>query len=399
MTVPRTQDLSEGALGEALLHIERGDLAAARSSLAEAVAGGVSAGGNASLFHGAPALEFVLSRAGHAGRTVRDAVDRIVAIRLAAARRRQAAGALPHPAEFDLIRGLAGLGALLLTRGPASPLLKEVLGYLVSLSRPVCIEGRELPGWWSQAGPADEEMDGGHGNNGVAHGIAGVLAVASLAARRDIQVPGQHDAIEVFARWLDTYGRSYWTTYDQLSAPQPPEPEPTRPSWCYGRVGIARTQQLAALALNDPARRLAAEDTVARTLADPAHLALITDATLCHGWAGLLTVARAVADDSPTPARFTPLTEELTRRLAADLDRLPKPGFMEGRAGAQLALDGTNTTGWTSALLITCPRPPSDPSPTDKERPRRWTSTTRTSRSPQRHTGGTPPSRSQAVPG
>jgi hypothetical protein len=26
---------------------------------------------------------------------------------------------------------------------------------------------------------------------------------------------------------------------------------------------------------------------------------------------------------------------------------------MEGRTGAQLALDGTNTTDWTSALLIT----------------------------------------------
>jgi PrgI family protein len=31
----------------------------------------------------------------------------------------------------------------------------------------------------------------------------------------------------------------------------------------------------------------------------------------------------------------------------------PAPGFMEGRSGAQLALDGTNTTNWTSVLLIT----------------------------------------------
>ncbi|MFJ2721642.1 hypothetical protein [Streptomyces sp. NPDC087437] len=70
-TLPRTQDLSEGALGTALLHIERGDLPTARHHLAQAIASGVSAGGNASLFHGAPALEFVLSRAGHADRDVR----------------------------------------------------------------------------------------------------------------------------------------------------------------------------------------------------------------------------------------------------------------------------------------------------------------------------------------
>lgn len=352
-TLPRTQDLSEGALGVALLHIERGDLVSARDHLTRAVAGGVSAGGNASLFHGAPALEFVLGRAGRAGRDVQDAVDDVVAARLAAARRRQTSGALPHLAEFDLIRGLSGLVALLLTRGAASPLLTEVLTYLVSLSRPVRIGGRELPGWWSGVGPAGEEMDGGHGNNGVAHGIAGVLAALSIAVRHEVQAPGQQDAIEVFARWLDTYGCRYWITYGQLAAPELPEAEPARPSWCYGEIGIARTQQLAALAQGDPVRQLAAEEAVVRALTDPTRLNRITDASLCHGWAGLVTVARAVAEDSTTPDRFAPLIADLHERLAADLDRLPKPGFLEGRAGAQLALHGADTTGWSRALLIT----------------------------------------------
>ncbi|MEU6351600.1 lanthionine synthetase C family protein [Streptomyces sp. NPDC047072] len=350
-TPPRTQELSEGALGMALLHIERDDLAAARHSLAQAVAGGVSAGGNASLFHGAPALEFVLGRAGRTDPAVRDAVDRVVAARLATARSRQATGELTRPAEFDLIRGLTGLGALLLTRGAPSPLFHGVLAYLVSLARPVRVDGRELPGWWSAVGPAHQEMPGGHSDNGVAHGIAGPLAVLSLAVRHDVQVPGQRDAIDVFARWLDTHGCCYWTTHDQLSLP--PQPAPARPSWCYGRLGIARTQQLAGIALKDPARRRAAEDTAIRTLTDPTLLRLITDASLCHGWAGLLTVARAMADDSNTPDRFAPLIDDLTLRLAADLDQLPKPGLLEGRTGAHLALDGTNKTDWTSALLIT----------------------------------------------
>ncbi|MEO3753568.1 lanthionine synthetase C family protein [Streptomyces sp. B6B3] len=351
VTLPRTQDLSEDELGAALLHLERGDLAAARSSLAQAVAGGVSAGGNASLFHGAPALEFVLACAGRSDREVRDAVDRVVASRLVAARRRQNSGMLPRLAEFDLIRGLTGLGALLLIRGAVSPLLEEVLSYLVSLSRPIRIGGRELPGWWSAVGPAGEEMDGGHGNNGIAHGIAGPLAVLSLAVRHGVQVPGQHDAIEVFARWLDSHGSRYWITLDQLSDPESPEPVPVRPSWCYGELGIARAQQLAGIARSDPGRQRAAEDTVVHTLADPARLGRITDASLCHGWAGLLTVTRAIAADSPAPDRFARLIEDLATHLAADLDRLPKPGFMEGRAGAYLALNGTNTTGWTRALL------------------------------------------------
>ncbi|WP_031520575.1 lanthionine synthetase C family protein [Streptomyces sp. NRRL F-5123] len=351
--LPRTQDLSEGPLGAALLHIERGNLPAAHQHLARAVAGGVSAGGNASLFHGAPALEFVLGRTGRVRPDVRATVDRIVDARLAAAHARHNRGELPHLAEFDLVRGLSGLAALLLTREEASPRLEDVLAYLVSLTRPVRIDGRELPGWWSAAGPGGEEMPGGHGNNGMAHGISGVLSVLCLAAGQDVLVPGQHEAIELIANWLDVYGGSYWTTRAHLNAGVPPVHQAARPSWCYGLPGVARAQQLAGLALDDPYRRRAAEDAFVAILSDPAHLARITDASLCHGWAGLVTLTRAVAADSPAPERFTPLLDGLLQHLTADLDRLPKPGLVEGRAGAQLALDGTDTTGWTKALLIT----------------------------------------------
>jgi hypothetical protein len=351
-TVPRTQDLSEGTLGMALLNIERRDLSTARRHLAQATARGVSTGNNASLFHGAPALEFVLARANGAGDDVRAAVDRVVDARLAAAHRRQAAGVLPHLAEWDLIRGVTGLAALLLSR-PIAPRLPDVLACLVALAHPVRGDGRMLPGWWSAVGPDGKEMAGGHGNNSMAHGIAGPLAVLSLALRAGVSVPGQEEAIGTFATWLDRHGTHYWSTAAHLDVDQPPEMESARQSWCYGQPGIARAQQLAALALGDPARRQAAENAVETILTDPQQLARITDSTLCHGWAGLLTLARAVAADSPAPERFTPIVQDLHRRLAADWEHLPKPGFLEGRAGAQLALHDTGTTGWTRALLLT----------------------------------------------
>lgn len=353
-TVPRTQDLSEGALGMALLDIERRDLSTARRHLAQATVRGVSAGSNASLFHGAPALEFVLARAHWAGDDVRAAVDRVVDARLAAARRRQAMGELPHLAEWDLIRGLTGLAALLLSRRPLAPRLPDVLACLVALAHPVHGGGRTLPGWWSPVGPDGKEMAGGHGNNGMAHGIAGPLAVLSLALRAGVTVPGQEEAVATFANWLDQYGTYYWSTAANLDADQPPAAsESARQSWCYGWPGIARAQQLASIALSDHARRQAAEDTVATILTDPLRLARITDSTLCHGWAGLLMLTRAVAADSPAPQRFTPIIQDLRLRLATDWQHLPKPGFMEGRAGAQLALHATDTTGWTRALLLT----------------------------------------------
>lgn len=351
--VPRTQDLSEGALGMALLDIERRDLATARRHLARATAQGVSTGTNASLFHGAPALEFVLARAHGVGDNIRGAVDRVVDARLAAAHRRQASGALPHLAEWDLIRGLTGLAALLLSRRPIAPQLPDALACLVALAHPACGEDRILPGWWSPVGPDGKAMAGGHGNNGMAHGIAGPLAVLSLALHAGVSVPGQEEAVATFATWLDRHGAHYWSTAAHLNTDQPPAAEPARQSWCYGQPGIARAQQLAALALGDPARRQTAEDTVAAILTDPLRLARITDSTLCHGWAGLLMLTRAVAADSPTPTRFAPIIQDLHRRLATGWERLPKPGFMEGRAGAQLALDATDTASWTRVLLLT----------------------------------------------
>jgi hypothetical protein len=349
---PRTQALSKGTLGIALLHIERGDLPAARPLLAEAVNDGVSTGANASLYHGAPALEFVLSRAGRADRRVQAAVDQVVTARLAAASRRRGSGSLPSLAEFDLIRGLTGLAALLLSRTNPPPLTAQALSYLVSLACPATAGGRSLPGWWTSGSPVHEEAEGGYSDNGVAHGIAGPLAALSIAARCGIWVEGQASAIDTFARWLETFGVSYWTTLGQLSAAATPQVPPLRPSWCYGTPGIARALQLAALATGDTARRQAAEDTAMTALTEPVRLARVTDASLCHGWAGILTVTRAIAAGSPDPGRFAEPIRLARERLAAGIDTLSKPGLLEGRAGAQLALDGTNTTGWTRALLI-----------------------------------------------
>jgi hypothetical protein len=354
MTTTGTQRLAEGGLGVALLHIERGDLATAACLLGQTVQGGVSIGANASLFHGAPALEFVLGRAGQDTQPVRQATDRVVQARLDAAQEQVHGGALPTPAQFDLIRGLTGLGGLLLTREIVSPLLPQVLAHLVRMAWPVEALGRELPGWWSSTGPCDEEMHGGHGNLGVAHGIAGPLALLALATRQGHHVPGQLVAMEVMTGWLERYERGYWLTLDDLStSPEEAEPQVSRPSWCYGELGLLRSRQLAALALGDYIRAAEAAAAAADVLTDTRCLRLITDASLCHGWAGLLTVARAMAADSPAPDSFARPIDDLQTRLADNIGQLHKPGFLEGRAGAQLALDGHDATGWTRALLIT----------------------------------------------
>ena len=356
---PHTQALSEGALGMALLPIERGDHEYARRLLREATYDGVSSGANASLFHGAPALEFVLGRAGRTEPRIREAVDRLVTSRLAAAIQRREGRRQPSLAEFDLIRGLTGLGALLLARPQRSPLLTEILAYLVSLAHPVTpselADGTELPGWWSFESPGhDDAVSGGHSNHGVAHGIAGPLALLALASGHGIGPSGCDEAIRVFADWLRHFGGHYWITRDQLAEPGcAPGFVTARPSWCYGALGIARSLQLAAHATGDQPAHRAAEDIAMAVLADPASTSLVSDASLCHGWAGLLSTTRALAADATNPARFSVHIDQLSDRLADELDTIDKPGFLEGRTGALLATDGTDQTGWTRALLIT----------------------------------------------
>jgi lantibiotic biosynthesis protein len=365
------QSLAEGAAGVTLLHIELaaaglGDWGTARGWLERASAGEVSVGGNAGLYFGAPALEFVMRAAssrlsGLAPPLARleAATDRVVRDRLRAAALRRAQG-LPALAEFDLIRGLTGLGVVLLARGASTPLLGDLLSYLVALTEPVTDQGDRLPGWWAASGPDSRPsaaFPGGHANNGMAHGIAGPLALLAVALRGGTVVSGHRDALARITAWLGQWPHGaapYWVRRAELGARRP-ACLAARPSWCYGALGVLRAQQLAALSIGDHAGCARAADAARSVLTDPSTRNLTRDASLCHGWAGLAVTAAAIAADAPDPGAFITLVKALGGELSASASRLGKAGFLEGRAGAALvlrALDSPPATNWTRALLI-----------------------------------------------
>jgi hypothetical protein len=137
-------------------------------------------------------------------------VNDLTALKLAAAYERIDRGKLARPGEYDLIRGLTGLGAYHLVRhGSAdSGMTSAVLGYLVALAEPVRRHGESLPGWWSGTGPAgtpDPAWPGGHLNLGMAHGIAGILALLSGAMRAGMEVDGQAGAVSELCATFDRY--------------------------------------------------------------------------------------------------------------------------------------------------------------------------------------------------
>jgi hypothetical protein len=389
------QSLAHGIPGIALLHIELaaaglGPWQRAHDWLTAATRKPVTSGPDSHPYYGAPALAHALACAagqlpGACHRAL-DTLDRQIATdtsrRLAAAHRRIDRGRLPALAEFDALQGLAGYGSYLLRRDPGSDAVHAVLEYLVRLTDPVTTGGETLPGWWTPSGPsgrADTRFPGGHANSGLAHGICGVLSLLSLATLRGTTVPGQPGAIRTICAWLDRWHTDtghgpawpYWVTRAGLRTGHLTPRGPLRPSWCYGTAGLARSQQLAALALRDTGRQLMAENALTAALADPAQLAATTDISLCHGFAGLAHVAaRAAADALPqTGSRLRALIPALlhavhplgsdARHAAATLLAAPGrgPGFLDGAAGIALAVLSPSSSApprssWDACLLI-----------------------------------------------
>jgi hypothetical protein len=381
----RPQSLAGGAIGIALLHIEQtlaghGDQATVHAWLRYAASEPISTGPNANLFHGAPALGFVFHAAaaltGRYRRTLAALDDATVAItrtRLAAAFARIERGDRLPMREFDLIHGLTGLGVYHLTRHPEHPITRNVLDYLVRITRPHgqgerMPSGASVPPWWLPVALTGEPDPGrfpqGHGNLGVAHGMSGVIALLALAAIRGVSVPDGRAALATLCAWTDewlktTDGEAWWPGYLTIGAGENSYVTATlrpRPSWCYGVAGTARAQQLAGKALGDTARMTMAETTILAALRSPLQRALVPEVGLCHGKAGLLQAAQRMAADGNNPqlaAEAHGLAADLARQLSAyDGD----PELMDGAAGAALALHTpagrAPATGWDSFLLL-----------------------------------------------
>lgn len=374
------ESLYTGAAGIALLHIEdahtgAGDWASVHEWAAAMTCSSVTAHPDAcGLYRGAPAVAFALHAADRpAYATALGILDGHIATvtrhRLEHAHERIDRGHLPALREFDLIRGLTGIGVYLLHRHGGGDLLAEVLSYLVRLTEPLTAGCETLPGWWSGNGPDDRpspDWPGGHGNLGMAHGIAGPLALLSTATNRGISVAGAPDAIGWICAWLDQWccgtGRRAWwpgrISASERRAGAVRQCGPQRPSWCYGTPGLARAQQVAALALADPRRQRRAEQALAGCLADDRQLALLGDASLCHGWAGVLQATwRAAADGDGRLAACLP---NLLRGMEEHLRRHGPPdhsGLLDGTAGVELvryaiAAHGPPASGWDACLLL-----------------------------------------------
>jgi hypothetical protein len=288
--------------------------------------------------------------------------------------------------EFEVVRGMSGIGRYLLARREqCDEELRLVLTYLTRMAHgEITHRGQQVPRWWTLAAPKlgqEVEMPDGHLNLGLSHGVAGPLALLSLACQQGVVVDGQREAIErlvdLLQKWTfegeDGSGRVWppHLTLERWAAGLDGSPPRQRPSWCYGAPGISRAIQLAGQAL-DRAEwlRFAHHSLLPLLTTDPESWS-IDNPNLCHGWSGMMHLL-AVLNESIGDKRVADVVDDMAARTLAQfhpeyrfgfraaLTDVPQgadvPGFLEGAAGTALALDayadGRTTTDWDMALLL-----------------------------------------------
>ncbi|WP_327591688.1 lanthionine synthetase C family protein [Streptomyces chartreusis] len=385
--------LANGSAGVALLMAELAPAGAGRTEAALAHlldAARAHAGAGAGLFSGLAGLGF-------AARAVEAVCDGRTRALTASLRRAltPAADALAdrvlshlatddaplRSAHYDHLHGVGGLALHLLHDADYAPdpdTLGKVVTALTRLTGRRCLNGRSLPAWAVNGNPGDDAA--AVLPLGLAHGIAGTLAVLCHIQLAGHRHPGLGEAIERLASCLVHHrrpaptGRHTWPRHVRIT--HEGQARPARPdaplSWRYGDTGIAVALDLAGRALKRPdlCRRAVQAATV--TVLRREH-PVQRDAGLCHGWAGLLAVvdhalpstpwARGVADLAARHVleQYRP---EAPFCFRSDLGPSPKrhddPGFLTGAAGIALALHAYGTqspphTRWPALLLLPPP--------------------------------------------
>jgi lantibiotic biosynthesis protein len=247
---------------------------------------------------------------------------------------------------YDAITGLAGIGRVLLAAVRSGydtePGLMAALGTLTTMAQ---TRYGPRPGWWSPASAADSGTQAGSPGaaTGMAHGIAGPLALLSLASLAGYTVDGQAEAIREASRWLlrwRTATAQDWPphiTETELDTGTASPVPGRRDAWCYGTPGIARSLALAGQATGDPVLTQAASAGLSSLQTRPSSQWDVEGAGLCHGYAGVLQSAAADQAATAVAALFHD-RDRFGFHHAASQPGTDDPGFLTGAAGVALAL-------------------------------------------------------------
>src|SRR6266540_527952 len=194
-------------------------------------------------------------------------------------------------APYDLVVGLTGLGVYALQRYPR-PLAIECLRRVVERLHECARHDEHGLYWWTP--PAEihqesrEQYPSGRVDLGVAHGVAGVIALLGSICGAGAEQATVRPLLEGAVRWLLAHSvpAEAGPTFPVWVAPGF-QPWPARCAWCYGDPGIAAALLMAARGVGDAGWEQAAVALACRAAERPASQTGVVNASFCHGAAGL----------------------------------------------------------------------------------------------------------------
>lgn len=236
----------------------------------------------------------------------------------------------PWNGEYDLIRGLVGLGVYALARLPRPAAARCLEGVVARLEERATRDALGVS-WWTppQHLPPHQRSlyPQGYFNLGAAHGVPAVVALLALISRAGVAEHKARELASQGARWLLAHALpdSPGARFPSSVAPGITS-RPCRSAWCYGDPGVVLCLLVTAQALGDGELERTAL-TLAREAAHrPMEHAGVRDAGICHGSAGLGHIYNRLYQVSGEELFKEVSTEWFQRTL-----RMRRPG--EGVAG------------------------------------------------------------------
>jgi len=287
-------------------------------------------------------------------------------------------------APYDLVVGLTGLGVYALQRYPR-PLATECLCRVVERLHERAQHDEHGLYWWTPPAEilnheARKQYPSGRADLGVAHGVAGVIALLGGICGAGVEQATARPLLEGAVSWLLAHPvpTEAGPTFPIWVAPGF-RPSPARCAWCYGDPGIAAALLMAARGVGDAGWEQAAVALACRAAERPASETGVVDASFCHGAAGLAHIYNRMYQASGEPKLGRAALYWLERtldfyRLARDNGdswvqgskdpNQPEPwtgiDLVDGAGGVALVLLAAATSAeptWDRMFLVSGPRP------------------------------------------
>lgn len=237
--------------------------------------------------------------------------------------------------HYDVISGMTGIGRYLLLyieyfsdKDPClqeKNALKQILRYFVKLSADVDIDDKKIIGFYvanENLWPEKRRQQYVYGtlDFGIAHGMAGPLALMTYSAEKNIIIDGQVKAINKIIKIFNEHTAIkndiiYWPMI--LPAEQYKQAEAadvgSRMSWCYGSIGISCILYKVNKYLGaDVTKYLQNLKQIAKA---PWQVYNLLSPIICHGFAGTMAmfnqIYRETLDEALLPGLYMCLDEIL----------------------------------------------------------------------------------------